>query len=95
MLQLQVECGRSDELLILLDLDLPDDAAVKFLVELRRSEELSETVVVGYTSELPPFGEDLASEHGLVTLLHPTAEGEQSATAMLVKFVESYLQLRV
>ncbi|MFT4513006.1 MAG: hypothetical protein ACI89X_000586 [Planctomycetota bacterium] len=95
MLLLQLECGRTGELLILLNLDLPREAAVKFLVDLRRNEVLAEAIVVGYTSALPPFGEDVASLHGLVSCLHPTAEGEQSATAMLGQFVESFLHLRV
>lgn len=95
MLQLQLECGRTDELLILLDLDLPDDAAVHFLVECRRNEQLAESAVVGYTSDLPPVGEHVASEHCLISCLHPSAEGEYSATAILVEFLESYLQIRV
>lgn len=95
MLHLQQECGRTDELLILLDLDLPDEAAVAFLAELRRNEPLAESAVVGYTCDLPPNGEDVASEYGLVTCLHPTAEGEQDATTLLIEFVENYLQLRV
>lgn len=95
MLHLQLECGRTDELLIVLSLDLPEEDAVNFLVELRRNEHLAESTVVGCTAKLPPNGEDIASKYGLVTCLHPSAEGEGNATPLLIEFIESYLHLRV
>ena len=95
MLQLQMECGRTDELLILLDLDLPDDVAEKFLVELRRNEQLVESAVAGYTSDLPPFGEHVASDRTLDLCLHLSAEGEHITAPILVAFAASYRHLRV
>ena len=95
MLQVQMECGRTDELLILLDLDLPDDVAEKFLVELRRNEQFVESAVAGYTSDLPPFGEDVASDRALDLCLHLSAEGEHITAAILAAFAASYRHLRV
>lgn len=95
MLQLQMECGRTDELLILLGLDLPDDVAEKFLVELRCNEQLAESAVAGYTSDLPLFGEDVASDRRLDLCLHLSAEHERITAAILAAFAESYRHLRV
>lgn len=95
MLQLQMECGRTDELLILLGLDLPDDVAEKFLVELRCNEQLAESAVAGYTSDLPLFGEDVASDRRLDLCLHLSAEHERITAAIPAAFAESYRHLRV
>ena len=92
---LQLESGRSDDLLILLNLDLLDGGAEKFLMDLRGHEQVAERIVVGYTAELPPAGEQVAMTYGLVSCLYPTVEGEQRSTAILIQFVDSFLQIRV
>lgn len=95
MLQLQLDCGRTDELLILLDLELPDAAADAFLTDLRRSEKLAATPVVGFAGTLADEAEDFGRQHGLVSVLSPSLASAESTADVLIRFVESYLQLRV
>lgn len=99
MLRLQQQCGRTEQLLILLDLDLPDGADPAFVDELRRATQLCECEVVGFSEADLPRRQQLEAGLGGLTCLHACrpSEGprEGGVAQVLVEFVESHLHQRV
>lgn len=90
MLRLQQAEGRRENMLIVLDLNMPSVSGLEFLTELRADPELRNSVVIAFTSSSDPVDIRRAYEHNVAAYI--TKEVAEDSTSKLVDFIECYLR---
>ena len=90
MLRMQQAEGRSENMLIVLDLNMPSMTGIEFLTELRADSELRNSVVIAFTSSSDPVDVRRAYEHNVAAYI--TKEVDEDSTVKLVDFIECYLR---
>ncbi|MFN3244955.1 MAG: response regulator [Planctomycetota bacterium] len=90
MLRLQLEEGRSESMLIVLDLNMPSMNGIEFLAQLRADPALRSSVVFAFTTSDSPDDMRRCFEHNVAAYL--TKEVDEDSTRKLAELIEVYLR---
>ena len=90
MLRLQLEEGRPESMLIVLDLNMPTMNGVEFLTRLREDPALRSSVVFAFTTSDSPDDMRACFEHHVAAYV--TKEVGEDSTKKLAELIEVYLR---
>ena len=90
MLRLQRSEGRDDNMLVVLDLNMPCMNGIEFLQQLRADAELGSAIVIVFTTSSNPKDIEAAYRHHVAAYV--VKEVVEDSTKNLVALIDSYLR---